>query len=167
MTDDIIDLTHYLRREDGDDVPRGAMALWGAEGERSRFALPLWRIIYLARAERGVIVWRPVEGGPEPRPFVALDLAHEPARTEIGAPLPRFAEDEEPGLLDRGPDGLVVFLGVKAGRAWSLVVDGGERRDGPLSARTREDILFLAGECAGLLFLRDLAGDGPASGGES
>jgi hypothetical protein len=61
---------------------------------------------------------------------------------------------------------LVVFLGVKAGRAWSLVVDGGERRDGPLSARTREDILFLAGECAGLLFLRDLAGDGPASGEE-
>jgi hypothetical protein len=111
MTDDIIDLTHYLRREDSADVPRGAMALWGAEGDRSRFALPLWRIIYLARAERGVIVWRPVDGGHEPQPFVALDLVSEPARTDVGA-RPGFAQDEEPGLLDRGPDGLIVFLGV-------------------------------------------------------
>ena len=51
MADEIIDLTRYLKREPESDLPRGAMALWGADGERSRFALPLWRIIYLAQAE--------------------------------------------------------------------------------------------------------------------
>lgn len=166
MTDDIIDLTPYLKRDEEDDVPRGAMALWGAEGERSRFALPLWRIIYLAQAERGVIVWREVGGDGTAVPFVALDLAKEPARVDVAAPLPPFAEDEEPGLLDRRGEGLVVFLGIKAGRAWSLVVDGCAERETPLASRTREDILFLAGECAGLLFLRDLAGDGAAGGGD-
>lgn len=165
MTDDIIDLVPYLKRDEGAEVPRGAMALWGAEGERSRFALPLWRIIYLAQAERGVIVWRSVDGGGSVTPFVALDLAQEPARVDITTPLPPFAEDEEPGLMDRGRDGLVVFLGFRAGRAWSLVVDGGAEREAPLASNVREDILFLAGECAGLLFLRDLAGDGATSEG--
>lgn len=160
MTDDIIDLTAYLKREEAADVPRGAMALWGAEGERSRFALPLWRIIFLARAERGVIVWRPTQDvDAPPVPFVALDLAVEPARVEITTPLPPFGEEDEPGLLDLETDGLVVFLGVREGRAWSLMVDGGEPRGEPLTSRTREDILFLAGECAGLLFLRDLAAE--------
>jgi hypothetical protein len=48
-------------------------------------------------------------------------------------------------------------LGSREGRVWHLVVDGGDQRHGGLSARSREDILFLAGECAGLLFLRDFA----------
>jgi hypothetical protein len=37
------------------------------------------------------------------------------------------------------------------------LADGGDEREGPLDARRREDVLFLAGECAGLLFLRDFA----------
>ncbi len=49
MSDEIIDLTQYLNRESKEEEPaRGAFALWGADGERSRFALPLWRTIYLA-----------------------------------------------------------------------------------------------------------------------
>ncbi len=57
MTDEIIDLTQYLNREPAEQKPsRGAFALWGADGERSRFALPLWRTIYLAQGERGSIV---------------------------------------------------------------------------------------------------------------
>lgn len=164
MADDIIDLTAYLERGGEADVPRGAMALWGADGERSRFALPLWRIIYLAEAERGVIVWCAQEAGAQPVPFVALDLAEEPARTAVPGPLPRDSEHHEPELIDRGPAGLVVHLGARDGRWWSLVVDGGEERSEPLAARTREDILFLAGECAGLLFLRDLADELSTSG---
>jgi hypothetical protein len=157
MSDEIIDITRYLRRDGDADLPRGAMALWGAEGERARFALPLWRIIFLSEAERGIILHRPVGGGP-PSPFVALDLAHEPARTDLaGADIPTFSEDGSHALLDRGPDGVIVHLGSRGGRVWSLLVDGGGTRVAPLSARTREDILFLAGECAGLLFLRDLA----------
>jgi hypothetical protein len=45
------------------------------------------------------------------------------------------------------------------------VVDGSDAsRANPLSSRDREDILFLAGECAGLLFLRDFAGDPEGEG---
>jgi len=41
-----------------------------------------------------------------------------------------------------------------------VLVMGGEE-DGPLAGRKREDLLFLAGECAGLLFLRDFAEGAP------
>jgi hypothetical protein len=157
MADEIIDLTRYLSREGERDVTRDAVSLWGADGERSRFALPLWRIIYLAQADRGVIVWRSTAGGEPPVPFVALDLAHEPARTALSFDLPVQAENDVPALYDRGSEGLVVYLGAREGRAWSLVVDGSEGRAAELGAQAREDILFLAGECAGLLFSRDLA----------
>jgi hypothetical protein len=60
--------------------------------------------------------------------------------------------------------GLCVFLGARAGQLWLLLVDGGERT-APLPPNVREDVLFLAGECAGLLFLRDLAGDKSERGG--
>lgn len=157
MANEIIDLTRYLKRETEGDLPRGAMSLWGADGERSRFALPLWRIIYLAQAERGVIVSRASEGEEDVLPFVALDLAQEPARTELTTELPDLGDDRDTSLLDLGSEGLVVHLGERAGRSWCLVVDGGGGRSEPLPPRAREDILFLAGECAGLLFLRDLA----------
>jgi hypothetical protein len=158
MANEIIDITRYLKREPASDLPRGSMALWGAEGEHSRFALPLWRIIYLAEAERGLIVSSETEGERTPEPFVVLDLAHEPARTDIDATVvPRFGVDEGPSLTDFETDGLIVFLGSRAGRVWTLLVDGGSARKAPLTASAREDILFLAGECAGLLFLRDLA----------
>ena len=40
MSDGIIDLTQYLKTSPGDEEgQRGAFALWGADGERSRFAL--------------------------------------------------------------------------------------------------------------------------------
>ncbi len=165
MANEIIDLTRFLKRDSTSDPPRGAMALWGADGERSRFALPLWRIIYLAQAERGLIVWRSTDGDRAPVPFVVLDLAHEPARTDLTEELPQFGEDDEPALYERGSDGLVVYLGARGGRTWTLVVDGGDAPVAHLAARTREDILFLAGECAGLLFLRDLADDPVSSSG--
>lgn len=158
MSDEIIDLTRYLRRESEKGLPRGAMSLWGAEGERSRFALPLWRIIYLARAERGVIAWSAGVGS-QPTPFVALDLASEPARATVDRELPPVDEEHEASLHDLGADGIVVHLGWREGKLWSLIVDGGPERNEPLSHTAREDILFLAGECAGLLFLRDLGPD--------
>ena len=41
MANEIIDLTRYLKRDAESDLPRGVMALWVADGERSRSALPL------------------------------------------------------------------------------------------------------------------------------
>ena len=160
MADEIIDITRYLKREPAADLPRGTMSLWGADGERSRFALPLWRLIYLAGADRAVISWADVARQDDPHPFVVLDTAADPARRDVDPDMiPPFQADESPSLVDLEEEGLVVYLGARAGRIWTLLVDGGEGRGEPLPRSAREDILFLAGECAGLLFLRDLADD--------
>jgi hypothetical protein len=160
MADEIIDLTRYLKREPATDLPRGSMTLWGADGERSRFALPLWRIIHLSQGERGMILYAPVGRPRDATPFVVLDLGADPARTDVDpGRLPRFSPEEGPSLLDLGAEGLAVFLGARAGAIWTLWVDGVAGRDVPLATPVREDVLFLAGECAGLLFLRDLAGE--------
>lgn len=160
MSDGIIDLTAYMRDREGDHdgaALRGAFALWGADGERSRFALPLWRTIYLAGGGRGGIVWSG-PGQPGLTPFVVLDLEKDPPRRDFPADsVEPVASAVAPTLEDGGADrGLVVFLGAEDDRRWYLLIrDGGPRE--PLRARDREDILFLAGECAGLLFLRDFA----------
>ena len=158
MADEIIDISGYLKRKPVSDLPLGSMAIWGADSERSRFALPLWRILHLARAERGMIVSCEPGRHHVPEPFVVLDLGADPARTETGPEaMPRYGADEAPSLLDRKRDGLAIFLGAGSGRIWALLVDGGDERVEPLSVTLREDILFLAGECAGLLFLRELS----------
>ncbi|HUF76027.1 MAG TPA: hypothetical protein VMM35_07100 [Longimicrobiales bacterium] len=166
MSDKIIDIARYLDRDSGRSEAPATMALWGADGDRSRFALPLWRIVHLAQAERGVIFWRKASGDRTPSPFVVIDLARDPARLAVdGAALPPCEESASATLHDLGPAGLMVCLGSRDGRSWCLLADGGREREGTLEARRREDVLFLAGECAGLLFLRDFAdlADGPAS----
>ena len=158
MSDGIIDLTEYLDREsEEDEPPRGSFALWGADDERSRFALPLWRTIYLAQGERGAIVWSDPADGGQPNPFVVLDLGQDPARLDFERDAIPLVEDGEPPALYDVSTRLTIFLGTREARVWHLVVDGGDARSEPLGARVREDILFLAGECAGLLFLRDFA----------
>ncbi len=77
------------------------------------------------------------------------------------AAIPVSEDGEPPALHDHGSDGVTIFLGERGDRIWHLVVDGGGTRTGELSAKSREDILFLAGECAGLLFLGDFAGKVP------
>ncbi len=157
MSDGIIDLTAYLRHrdDDGEDQPtRGAFALWGADGERSRFALPLWRTLFLAGGGRGAIVWR-FPAGPL-SPFVALDLEQDPPRCDFAdAPLEGVPTQSAPAIVE-SDHSVVVFLGAHSSREWFLMVESGTVRE-PLTSRDREDILFLSGECAGLLFLRDFA----------
>jgi hypothetical protein len=71
--------------------------------------------------------------------------------------LPRCDATASATLHDLGPGGLLVCLGSRDEREWCLLADGGVRREEALEPRRREDVLFLAGECAGLLFLRDFA----------
>ena len=158
MSDKIIDIARYLERDAARGDAPAAMALWGADGDRSRFALPLWRIVHVAQAERGVIFWRSAIGNARPNPFVVIDLARDPARLDVDAlALPPCPDGASASLHDLGPGGLLVCLGSRDGRSWCLLADGGRGRDAVLEARRREDVLFLAGECAGLLFLRDFA----------
>jgi hypothetical protein len=162
VSDSVIDLNEYLRRRaaDGDPQPAATFALWGADGERSRFALPLWRSIFLAGAERGGILWTDSDRMVL-HPLVVLDLARDPARTDFRPwMLDVLRGEDAPEVVEQGLDPhMAIFLGEREGRWWFLVVDGGPGKEGPLPARDREDILFLAGECAGLLFLRDFADD--------
>ena len=158
MADGIIDIRQYLDGDhDGEDA-RGAFSLWGADGERSRFALPLWRVIYLAGGDRGAIASAPNGGRRTLEPLIVLDLRTEPARLDLSSiDVAGGEDDRSPMLVDLEARGLVVLLGESVGRRWYLVVDGRPAAVGPLDSGTKEDILFLAGECAGLLFFRDLA----------
>lgn len=156
MSDDVIDLGEYLRRRE-EEEPASTFALWGADGERSRFALPLWRSIYLAGGERGGIVWQ-LDPPSSLRPFVVLDLARDPARTAFPArTIEALTEGEAPQVSEAVGGSLGIYLGERNTMRWFLVVEGDPERMGKLSPRDREDVLFLAGECAGLLFLRDFA----------
>lgn len=161
VTDDVIDLGEYLKRREGAEEAMATFTLWGADGERSRFALPLWRAIYIATAERGGILWQDREG-PELRPFVVLDLASETARLDF--PFPDDAvggEADPPHVSPASEHGLAVYLGQDGEeRRWFLVLAAGPEGILTPEGRDREDILFLAGECAGLLFLRGFADEG-------
>ena len=113
--DDVIDLGEYLRRrEQAEKAPRTAFSVWGGDGERSRFALPLWRVVYLAGGTRGGLVWVPsADDRPARlRPFVVLDLSEEPARTRFPAALVHAMKDcGAPTLREKGGEGLAVYLG--------------------------------------------------------
>lgn len=162
MNDDVIDLTKYLERlpsgQEESGSARGNFSVWGGEGERSRFALPIWRSIYLVGGGRGGLTWVPDGGSQEAlRPFFVLDLAAEPARTEFTLPAdPADFEMGAPAIL-ADADTIAIYLGSQRGRNWFLVLDDRKAPAEPLEGRTREDLLFLAGECAGLLFFRELA----------
>ena len=91
-------------------------------------------------------------------PVVSSRRASDPPRTDFDPGLLSGVSTEEaPQVVEGGHGGrLCIYLGDRGGRLWYLLVLGGGEPS-PLSAREREDILFLAGECAGLLFLRDFA----------
>lgn len=163
VDDDVIDLTQYLKR-DKDPVSReenqGFFSVWGGEGERSRFALPLWRSVYLAAGKRAGLLWSRPASCEIGTPLFVLDLGAEPARIDFPPIwLPDgVAEDHAPSLLETD-ERVTIFLGSQSDKLWFLVIDEREGVLGEFDGKTREDLLFLAGECAGLLFHRELAAD--------
>lgn len=165
MDDNVIDLTKYLNRDAADsvgssDASRGNFSVWGGEGDQSRFALPLWRSIYLVGGGRGALVWEDPEGVPGVlTPFFVLDLGAEPARVEFAYDLVEGMETAEAPSVIEGDSGIGIYLGAREGRQWYLVLDDRTGMVGPLQGGVREDLLFLAGECAGLLFFRELGLD--------
>lgn len=158
MDEHVIDIGDYIRRRREESESRSTFAVWGAEGERSRFALPLWRIAYLAQGGRAAVAWEPSGRSDALAAMVGLDLRVDPPRTELEpshvAPLRSVAE--APALERTMDDVLAIFLGERDARRWYLVVTDLEPADDPLGQEARNDICFLAGECAGLLFHRDL-----------
>ncbi len=175
--DDVIDLTSYrgkaFPRTEREGSP-SRFAVWGAEGRRSRFALPVWRAIYLVAGGRGGLVWTSQGGGAAgdavgdaavPEPLFVLDLASEPARTEFTPPSLEVLDAREPPTLLEQEGSVVVYLGSRDDRNWFLILDGRSPSE-PLDSDAKEDLMFLAGECAGLLFFRELADAGEDMNGK-
>lgn len=156
MDDQVIDLGAYRDRRP--ESRRSSFTVWGGEGERSRFALPVWRAIYLVGGDRGGLLSLDEATG-EVRPLFVLDLGSEEPRVEFDVGILEGvwgAGVEAPALSEVQPGGLAVYLGTRDGQRWFLVVDDGGLPREELAGRSRDDLLFLAGECAGLLFYRNL-----------
>ncbi len=153
MDDRVIDLVPYLRgNEEGHD---STFAIYGGGGSASRFALPVWRAVYLLEGDRGGILALDTDEA-ELTPVFVLDLKEDPARVEFPTPiasLTRLAQKEE--RIERDPDGgwLSVALGMSDGVSYFMVVTGALDDVVALEELSvRQDFMFLAGECAGLLF---------------
>jgi len=157
--DDVIDLIQYRDRDSltrGADPARSEFSVFGGDGDRSRFALPVWRAIYLVGGRRGSLVWVPQGGGADPKAEFVLDLGEDPARTHCRLPDTGTSHTNDAPTVFDNQEGVAVFLGVRDGKKWFLVLDD----YGPAGATAgfpRGDLLFLAGECAGLLFFKELA----------
>ena len=157
--DDVIDLTLYRDRDilaRGASTERANFSVFGGDGDRSRFALPVWRSIYLVGGRRGGLVWVPRGSTDDPTAEFVLDLGSDPARTDLKLPDAGAADSCDPPTLFEAADCVAVFLGTRDGRNWFLVLDE-YGPAGAVAGYAREDLLFLAGECAGLLFFRELA----------
>ncbi len=164
MTDDrVVDIRQYLERAVHVPIPR-VFSVWGGEGRRSRFALPVWRVITLLGGDWGGIVsLSRLPPGGVPEALFVMDLQQSPARTGSPPdPLRVLQNQEAPSIAVSPGAGLAVLLGTDEERWWFLRVSGGASEVLP-EGRARETLLFLAGECAGLLFLRELATPLPSS----
>lgn len=155
---DILDLEAYRRRRP--DGRRAFFAVWGGDGERARFALPVWRAIYLTGCERGAVVWT-WEWDDDPavlHPIFVLDLAREEPRTSFSVGLLGELRSalEAPALHESIPGGVAVFLGCLEDKRLFLVTDDGGGPRKPVDASARNDLLFAAGECMGLVTHREL-----------
>ena len=166
--DDVIDLTRYRDRDTlarAAGTERASFSVFGGDGDRSRFALPIWRSIYLVGGRRGALVWVPREGVTAPKAEFVLDLGSDPARTEFKLPNAGAADSCDPPMVLEAADCVAVFLGVREENNWFLLLDD-YGPAGVAEGYARGDLLFLAGECAGLLFFRELAEAGDKLDGE-
>lgn len=144
--DDVIDLDRY--REESRGGSGAGVSLHGADGEHRHFALPLWRMASVSGARWAGLV-RHGGGDDPPVAVTAVDLAAGGPREAPPGGLPGPEVRRPPHLAEHSDGRVVLPVGGFGGAAWSVVL--GDRSRGPLGPGIREDLLFLAGECAGLL----------------
>lgn len=173
---EIIELADYRRERER--RRRETFALYGADGERSRLVLQLWRAVSAVDGDRAATVWVDEYGSGLAHAYCVLDLAADPPRREFAPePLKRAWEHGVPGLVDvpdvaRADDLPVpeeirslaaVSLGSDGVKAWFLVTDSRTPR-AMLGDAARSELMFSAGEAAGLLLHRDLGFLAPDDG---
>lgn len=146
--DDVIDLERY-RTEQARQSDETGLSLLGAEGDHRHFALPLWRMATVVGATWAGLVKAP--GGREPTAVTVVDLgSYEPRPLPPGG-MPGDPHLNPPALVEEPGGALIISVARPEGDGWYVVLDG--RDAGAVIGREREDLLFLAGECAGLLAL--------------
>lgn len=172
MDGNIIDLQGYVADR------ASHFAVWGGEGTRARFALPLWRAAALAKVRRVGLLKRPRSEeealtGPtlvlDERtdalarniqieatvPIFVLDLGADEARLKYdGSVIPAGIE---PPIVLEDQDQFVIALGARGPFDWFLILDTPGENVEELDTLVREQLLFFAGECAGLLEYQGIA----------
>ena len=165
MTDDrVIDIRKYLT--DASEVRSpGTFSVLGGGGERSRFAMPVWRSIYLVGGDWGGIVTLPKGGNRTKQawPFFALDLRQDPARSEIPThSLTGLLGKSVPSMATTKDGGLAISLGED--EEYPVVSSGVGRSHGGAPGEGRQGSPSLPGRgVLGLLFFRKLATLPPSS----
>ncbi len=146
--DDVIDLGQYRAAQEAEEESMG-LSLIGGEGCYRHFALPLWRMAALAAANWAGLIQTDSVGSTEAVTVVDLGgFNARPAPPDGFPPIP----DLDPPALIECPDGSLVLPVAHAwDRTWTVVL--AIRKPEVLTRPEREDLLFLAGECSGLLLL--------------
>lgn len=144
--DDVIDLDRY-RTDLARESDESGLSLLGAEGEHRHFALPLWRMATVAGASWAGLVR--ARGGSDPQATTVVDLASYEPRSSPPGGMPGDPHRNPPAITEEPGGALIVSVARPAGDGWYVVLAG--REPGKVLGGEREDLLFLAGECAGLL----------------
>ena len=144
-----------------------------ADSDRLQVVEHLSGIASLLGCDRAAIVWLDEYGPGLVHVHTVLDLISDVPRRSFPAEALHLAwNDGVPGkldLFDLGQSAAIplhdaagslcaVALGSDGARAWFLVTDGMRARL-PLDGETSGRLMFLAGECAGVLLHRDLPGE--------
>ena len=153
---------------------RRALALHRTDSERLQVVEHLSGVTSLLGCDRAAIVWLDEYGPGLVHVHAVLDLVSDAPRRSFSVESLQLAwNDGVPGkldLFDLGQPSTIplhdaagslcaVALGSDGARAWFLVTDGLRARL-PLDGQTSGHLMFLAGECAGVLLHRDLRSHG-------
>jgi len=162
-------------RERRDLRLRLATSLHRADPGRGELVEHLARLAFLVQADRVATVWVDEYGPGLVHPHVVLDLLNDrPRRSFSIEPLRRAWENGVPGVQEssswsKGDGGspwtLAVALGSDGNRSWFLVAEAVSPR-AALSARLRDLVMFVAGECSAVVLHRDLDAALARSGSE-
>ncbi len=158
VDDQVIDLRAYSERRRREEEET-YFTIEGGDGERSRFALPLWRAAQAIGADWVGIIRVGASDSAKIDFLFILDLAADPARKSVArSGMEKLWLSDVPGISVSG-ETVTIKLGEEQGEQWFLLLQRPAGMDQDIDTEQRQTLLFMAGESAGLLFHGRLAWD--------